>query len=45
MVLLGDKPKVEARFYPFGDSAILNARWVHYLCETYHRLKKHFGRT
>jgi hypothetical protein len=26
MVLLGDEAQVDARFGPFGDSAILNAR-------------------
>ena len=26
MVLLGDEAQVEARFYPFGDSANLDAR-------------------
>ena len=29
MVLLGDEAKLEARFGPFGDSANLDARWVH----------------
>jgi hypothetical protein len=31
MVLLGDEAEVDARFGPFGDSAILNARQVHSL--------------
>jgi hypothetical protein len=35
MVLLGDKPEVEAHFYAFGDSANLDVRWVQYLCGTY----------
>jgi hypothetical protein len=29
MVLLGDEAQVDARLGPFGDSAILNARYVH----------------
>ena len=29
MVLLGDEAQLEARFGPFGDSANLDARWVH----------------
>jgi hypothetical protein len=37
-VLLGDKAQVEARFGPFRDSAKLDVRWVHGLCQTYHRL-------
>jgi hypothetical protein len=39
MVLLGDKAQVEARFGPFGDSANLDARWVHGLRRMYHRLR------
>jgi hypothetical protein len=42
MVLLGDEAQVEAYFGPFGDNANLDARWVHGLCRTYHRLKNHF---
>jgi hypothetical protein len=45
MVLLGDEPKVDAHFGLFGDSANLNARLVHGLRRTYHRLRNHFGRT
>jgi hypothetical protein len=45
MVSLGDGAQVEAHFGPFIDSANLNARWVHGLRRTYHRLKNHFGRT
>ena len=37
--------QVEARFGPFGDSANLDSRYVHGLCETYHRLENRFGRT
>jgi hypothetical protein len=29
MVLLGDEALADAHFSPFGDSANLNARWVH----------------
>jgi hypothetical protein len=29
MVLPGDVAQVDARFGPFGDSVILNARYVH----------------
>ena len=44
MVLLGYKAQVVACFGPFGDSANLNARLVHGLRQTHHRLKNHFGR-
>ena len=43
MVLLGDEAQVEASFGPFGDSANLDARSVHGLRRTYHRLGNHFG--
>jgi hypothetical protein len=39
MVLLGDKAQVDARFGQFRDSANLDARLVHDLHQTYHRLK------
>ena len=42
MVLLGDEAQLEARFYPFGDSANLDARSVHGLRRTYHWLGKSF---
>ena len=45
MVLLGDEAQVKASFVPFGDSANLDARSVHGLRRTYHRLRNHFGRT
>ena len=45
MVLLGDEAQLEACFSPFGDSANLDARSVHNLRRTYHRLRNHFGRT
>jgi hypothetical protein len=34
MGLLGDEAQVKARFGPFGDSATLDARSVHGLCQT-----------
>jgi hypothetical protein len=45
MGLLGDKAQVEARFGPFGDSATLDARLVHGLLQTYHRLGNRIGGT
>ena len=39
MVLLGDEAPLEARFGPFGDNANLDARSVHGLRRTYHRLR------
>ena len=45
MVLLGDEAQLEARFGLFGDSANLDARSVHGLRRTYHRLRNRFGRT
>jgi hypothetical protein len=45
MVLLGDEAQVVARFIPFGGSANLDARYMLGLCQTYHMLRKHFGRT
>jgi hypothetical protein len=36
---------VDARFGLFGDSANLNARLVHGLHRTYHRLRNRFRRT
>jgi hypothetical protein len=45
MVLLGDEAKVEAHFGLFGDSANFDTREVHGLCQMYHRLINHFGRT
>jgi hypothetical protein len=38
MVLLGDEAQVDARFSSFGDSANLDARWVHGLRRTYRML-------
>jgi hypothetical protein len=45
MVLLGDEAKVGAQISPFGDSANLDARLVHDLHQTYHKLRNHFGHT
>ena len=45
MVLLGDEAQLEARFGLFGHGANLDARSVHGLRRTYHRLGNHFGRT
>jgi hypothetical protein len=45
MALLGDEAQVKAGFGLFGDSANLDARWVHGLRQTYHRLGNHLLRT
>ena len=45
MVVQCDEAQVEASFGPFRDSANLDARLVHGLRRTYHRLKNCFGRT
>ena len=45
MVLLGDEAQLKARIGLFGDSGNIDARWVHGLCRTFHRLGNHFGRT
>jgi hypothetical protein len=45
MELLGDVGHVESRFGPFVDGVSVGARWVHGLCQTYHRLKNRFGHT
>jgi hypothetical protein len=45
MVLLGDEAQVDARLGLVGDGANLDARQLHGLRQTYHRLKNHFGRT
>jgi hypothetical protein len=42
MVLLGDEAQVKAYFGLFEDSANLDARHVHGLHQTYHRLAKSF---
>jgi hypothetical protein len=38
MVLLHDVGQVKAYFGPFGDSINLEARYVHDLCQMFHRL-------
>ena len=45
MVPLGDVAQVEAHFSPFGDSVNLDAREVHGLRQTHHRLRNQFGGT
>jgi hypothetical protein len=42
MVLLGDESQVDACFGMFEDSANLDARQLHGLRRTYHRLRKSF---
>jgi hypothetical protein len=42
MLLLGDEAQVDARFSLFGDSANLDARLVHDLHRTYHKLSNSF---
>jgi hypothetical protein len=45
MVHLGDVAQLEAHFGLFRDSANLDARSMHGLRRTYHRLRNHFGCT
>jgi hypothetical protein len=45
MELLGDVGLVESRFGSFRDVVSVGAREVHSLCQMYHRLRNHFGRT
>ena len=45
MVLLGDEAQLKARFGRFGDIGNIDARWVHGLRRTFHRLINHFGHT
>jgi hypothetical protein len=45
MVLLGDEARAKARFGVFEDSANLDARQVHGLHPTYHRLGNCFTHT
>ena len=45
MELLVDEAQLEARFGRFGDSANLDARWVHGLHRTYDWIESHFRRT
>jgi hypothetical protein len=37
--------QVKSRFGPFGDGVGVSARYVHGLCQTYHRLSNHSGHT
>ena len=45
MELHGDLGHVESPFRPFGDSVSVGARYVHGLHQTYHSLRRCFGRT
>jgi hypothetical protein len=45
MVLLGDEALLEAHFGPFRYSANLDARQVHDLRRTYHRIRSSFSHT
>ena len=45
MILLGEEAQVEVRFDLFGDTANLDARWVHGLHRTYYMLGNPIGRT
>jgi hypothetical protein len=42
---LGDVGHVKFCFGPFGDGVSINARWVHGLRQTCHRLRNQFGCT
>ena len=42
MELLDDGAQVEAHFGRFGDNANLEARYVHGLSQTYHKVENHF---
>ena len=45
MIILGEEAQVDGRFDLFGESANLDARYVHGLHGTYHMLRNPFGRT
>ena len=45
MELLGVVGHVEPHFFLFEDNVSVDARKVHSLHQTYHRLRNHFGRT
>jgi hypothetical protein len=45
MVLLGYEAQLDAHFGLFGDSANLDAKYVHGLRRMYYRLRNSFGRT
>jgi hypothetical protein len=42
---LSDVGQIEAHIGSFGDSANLNARYVHGVHRMYHRFASHFART
>jgi hypothetical protein len=42
---LGDVGHVESHLSPIGDNVRVNARQVHDLHQTYHKLRNRFGRT
>jgi hypothetical protein len=45
MVLLVYEDQLKDHFSTFGDTADLDARWVHDLRQMYHRLRNNFGCT
>jgi hypothetical protein len=45
MVLLGEEAQVEAAFGLFGDGISVDVRSLDSLCQTYNRVKNHFGHT
>jgi hypothetical protein len=45
MELLDDVGYVESQFGPFGTSVSFDARYLHRLHRTYHRLRNNFGHT
>jgi hypothetical protein len=45
MELLHDMGHAQSHFDLMGDIVCVGVRKVHDLCQTYHMLKNHFGRT
>jgi hypothetical protein len=45
MELLVDVGHVKSHLFLLGDRVSVGARLVHGLCQTYHPLRNHFGRT
>jgi hypothetical protein len=45
LALRGNAAQIEAQFSSFRESGNLDARSVHGLHQTYHRLRNHFGCT
>ena len=45
MVQLGDEAQLKAHLGLFGYCGNIDARWVHGLRRTFHRLGNHFGHT